>query len=165
MALLTILHLSDLHWTEAKATDMRIVVNALCADLQHLSKNKNIRPDLIVFTGDLVLAGEDSSAFQSARSNFIEPILSATDLPKDSFFIVPGNHDVSRKAVRANAFLEAGALATLSSDESLNQFIDKLDGNDVASMRVIERSTNFYQFVRGEFDCTPIIDEPLLRMF
>ncbi len=112
-----------------------------------------------------MLAGEDSSAFQSAKHNFIEPILTTTKLTKDSFFIVPGNHDISRKAVRANSYVEAGASATLTSDEALNQFIDKLNGNDVASTSVIERSANFYHFVRSEFDHAPIISDPLLRVF
>lgn len=124
-----------------------------------------MRPDLILFSGDLVFSGEDHSSFSSARTRFIDRVLASTGLTRESLFIAPGNHDVSRRAVRSDSFVEAGARATLTSDVLVNEFIDGLVSGDSASGRVIERLDNFYKFVRSEIDVSPVVNDPLLRVF
>jgi predicted MPP superfamily phosphohydrolase len=165
MQSITILHLSDLHWSTAKSTDMKIVIDALCRDIATIARDAERRPDLVLFSGDLVLAGEDFAEFGVAKVNFIDPVLASAKLKLDNFYIVPGNHDISRQVVRSNTFVEAGALAMLTTDVKVNSFIDDLISKNKASTNVIERSNNFYSFVNKTIDVAPIISDPLLRVF
>jgi len=100
MNVITILHLSDLHWSDEKVKDMRIVIAALCDDLRRLRGDERIVPDLAIFSGDFVQAGEKPALFADAHDAFIEPMLEAAGLTAERFFIVPGNHDIARSVVR-----------------------------------------------------------------
>ena len=51
--LITILHLSDFHYSKRKSREQGIVVDALIDDLKGLCIGHR-KPDLILFTGDLV---------------------------------------------------------------------------------------------------------------
>jgi predicted MPP superfamily phosphohydrolase len=95
MTILNILHVSDLHISEEHFHDQEIILKALWKDL---GGQRHPRPDLIFFTGDLIAKGQYSKENISlARAKFIEPLLTATGLPTERLFIVPGNHDVNLK--------------------------------------------------------------------
>ena len=55
-SLLSILHISDFHFAKRKQRDQFVVVDALVKDLEALCIGHR-RPDLVMFTGDLVNAG------------------------------------------------------------------------------------------------------------
>jgi predicted MPP superfamily phosphohydrolase len=98
--LITILHISDFHFTKRKHREQEIVVNALVADLAHLCIGHR-RPDMIVFTGDLVqAAGVDSH--DDAYDFVIGPVVKATGCSDERVFIVPGNHDLSWKSLETS---------------------------------------------------------------
>jgi hypothetical protein len=99
MAEITILHLSDLHYDPKRRVDQGIVLKALWDDLATLCE-EGISPDLIIFSGDLVNKGDDASAYEEAKENFIEPLLKTTGLHSDCLFIVPGNHDVQVSEIK-----------------------------------------------------------------
>lgn len=75
MKTITLMHISDLHYTHSKSTDSGIVLKVLREDLHRLSDEGKLKPDLIVFTGDLVLQGDVASDFQAAADRFISPLL------------------------------------------------------------------------------------------
>lgn len=120
--LITILHLSDFHYSRRKSREQGIIVDALIADLKKLCVGHR-KPDLIVFTGDLVqAAGVDPHA--EAYDFFIEPVSKATGASDDRIFLTPGNHDLSRSAVEANATSHRewrGDLGMAEEMDSLNQ--------------------------------------------
>jgi predicted MPP superfamily phosphohydrolase len=92
--LITILHLSDFHFSQRKAREQEIVVDALVDDLKELCIGHR-KPDLILFTGDLVqAAGIDPH--EKAYDFFIERVSKATGTSDDRIFLTPGNHDLSR---------------------------------------------------------------------
>ncbi|MBU2341242.1 MAG: metallophosphoesterase [Alphaproteobacteria bacterium] len=92
--LITILHISDFHYAQRKAREQGIVVDALIDDLKKLCIGHR-KPDLILFTGDLVqAAGVDPH--DEAYDFFIERISKATGTSDDRIFLTPGNHDLSR---------------------------------------------------------------------
>lgn len=136
MAEITILQLSDLHLDSSNTKDLQMVLNALWKDLK---TSKEI--DFIVFTGDLVMAGDDKDSFREAYSVFIEPLLRKTNVDKDRFFIVPGNHDIQRGAI--DYIIEAGLREMLTSPDRLNSFFDEEVGN---GFKHIERLDNFMSF-------------------
>ena len=99
--LITILHLSDFHYNRRKAREQEIVVDALIDDLKKLCVGHR-KPDLILFTGDLVQeAGVDPH--DEAYDFFIERVSKATGTSDDRIFLTPGNHDLSRKVTEAAA--------------------------------------------------------------
>lgn len=92
--LITILHLSDFHYSQRKSREQGIVVDALIEDLKRLCIGHR-KPDLILFTGDLVqAAGVDPH--EEAYDFFIERVSKATGTSDDRIFLTPGNHDLSR---------------------------------------------------------------------
>lgn len=141
MPSITILHISDLHWTDAKKGDMRIVLDGLAEDIVRVRDQYSIVPDLVMFSGDLVLAGEDRESFKLAEKELFDRVMSAANLNDRRRFIVPGNHDIQRKLVRDNEYVENGLRGTLIDVDKLNRFIDTLSDKSPA----LERMTNFNQ--------------------
>jgi len=99
---LTWLHLSDIHfhprteWRDSASRD------ALLGYLQA----ESLRPDLIFCTGDIAF-GETAQTpleqqYRQARE-FFDKLLAIWELPTDRLFVVPGNHDINRKAVNEDA--------------------------------------------------------------
>jgi predicted MPP superfamily phosphohydrolase len=99
--LITILHISDFHYSQRKAREQSIVVDALMDDLTKLCIGHR-KPDLILFTGDLVQAA-DVDPHDEAYDFFIARVSKATGTSDDRIFLTPGNHDLSRSATEAAA--------------------------------------------------------------
>jgi predicted MPP superfamily phosphohydrolase len=148
-SLLTVLHLSDFHHTRRKFREQEIVVNALVADLETLCIGHR-RPDVIIFTGDLVnAAGSDSHL--EAYDRFIAKIAAVTNCSAERIFIAPGNHDASQDFVtrslvehdrwrgaandmaKVNAMYDANEFADISNEKFANYIeLSKYVGNDGA---------------------------------
>jgi 3',5'-cyclic AMP phosphodiesterase CpdA len=106
---LTILHVSDTQFgknhlfggnglTEADREEDSLFAR-LHQDLGHLAAEDRLRPDLIVVTGDLAEWGLRS---EFARvSGFLAALAEAAEVPRRHVAIVPGNHDVNRRACLA----------------------------------------------------------------
>lgn len=92
--LITILHISDFHYAQGKAREQGIIVDALVDDLKKLCIGHR-KPDVILFTGDLVQAA-GADPHDEAYDFFIERVSKATGTSDDRIFLTPGNHDLSR---------------------------------------------------------------------
>ncbi|HEV2533331.1 metallophosphoesterase [Phenylobacterium sp.] len=161
----TILHLSDFHWSAEKQNDQRIIVDALIADLAKLQRDRSLSPDLIFFTGDLVQSGDNWEEFQSAQTELIDRVLLATGLQKDRLFITPGNHDIRRRVVRSDSFVDVGLTQTLLGVDEVNRFIDGLSSESASNQVALARMEHFDRYVVGGGGATPIRSSPLLRTF
>jgi predicted phosphodiesterase len=117
MSKIKILHLSDLHYDSSKPKDTKIVLDALWKDL-----DKFPAIDFILFSGDLVKAGDKKEDFEKAYQVFIKPLLEKTNLDESSFFIAPGNHDIQMNAI--DRIIDKGLSEELVDRESLNSFLD-----------------------------------------
>lgn len=163
MAKIHILHLSDLHYskTKGKDYDQGQILNALNEDIIALKKEGQ-EIDLIIFSGDLVFSGDDTTDFQAAFDEFIKPLLANAGVNLDRFYIVPGNHDISRKAISDYAYIEEGLKRTLQSTQALNDFIGKhyqADSDQVPFARV----KNYEEFVRNLNK--PVLNTPFVKTF
>ena len=128
--LITILHLSDFHYSQRKSREQGIVVDALLDDLKTLCIGHR-KPDLILFTGDLVqAAGIDPH--DDAYDFFVERVSKATGTSDDRIFLTPGNHDLSRTVTEDAA-------------DELNLWRADLDAPD--EMDALNR-----RFAAGEYD-------------
>lgn len=138
----TILHLSDLHISTKYLADIKIVLNGLFADLDELRKEGH-SIDFICFTGDLIAQGKNASTngnqLELALEHFILPLLDKLDLKSDSFYIVPGNHEVNTDKIEE--YTEIGIKSKLISRDNLNLFYDGQD------YRSLDRISYFDEFV------------------
>jgi 3',5'-cyclic AMP phosphodiesterase CpdA len=69
-------------------------------DLDALAGNHELRPDLMVITGDLAEWGLRSEL--DPVVHFLTALTEAVELPRRHVAIVPGNHDVNRPACAAH---------------------------------------------------------------
>lgn len=97
-SIISILHLSDFHYSDRKAREQQIVIDALLLDLKEICVGYR-RPDLIVFSGDFVQAGGRDSHLD-AYDHFLDKVSKTTSCSDDRIFIAPGNHDLSRDYVK-----------------------------------------------------------------
>lgn len=95
------LHLSDIHLNK-RDVDSRRMRNKLLDYMKELGT----QIDYIFITGDLRYA--PMGEFAADTVDYINKLLSVTNLTVDRLFIVPGNHDIERDAEgRAEAILES----------------------------------------------------------
>lgn len=164
VAELEVLHLSDLHWDSDRRADSLMVVNALVDDLRTSQAKGLFSPDFVVFSGDLVNSGEAFDQFSEAYAALIKPVLKTLSLPDNRFFIVPGNHDISRKTVRDTSYVQVGLKEQLKSVDIVNKFIDGLNMGSAANLPALERTSNYYKFIDGVTHDVHT-SSPLLRTF
>ena len=92
-SLFTLLHISDFHYSKRRQRDQGIVVDALIKDLKSLCIGHR-KPDLIMFTGDLVYAA-GIDGHDEAYDFLIDRVSKATGCSDERIFIAAGNHDLS----------------------------------------------------------------------
>lgn len=143
MAPLTLLHLSDLHWSPGSAADLEIVSEALFEDLERLATD-GVHPDLIIFSGDLALAGDDAEMLAKAWEAFIIPLSERSGVPIERIFVAPGNHDISRQSVRDIPSIESTLQGKLRATGEINKFIDDSSTPSSEAQLALKRVENFY---------------------
>jgi 3',5'-cyclic AMP phosphodiesterase CpdA len=122
MAVITWLHLSDLHFKSGKESEQfnrEIVLEALWRDVGN-QVTKGLKPDFITMTGDVAYHGKEGE-YQSAIERFFDPLRQVTDVPKGRLFVVPGNHDVDWDAI--DPFDAAGMRECLRGRDQTNEFL------------------------------------------
>jgi predicted phosphodiesterase len=142
---LTWLHLSDLHMeTGDKFNRDEVVLKALLDDLKARIDRDGLRPDFIVFTGDVAFHGKAEE--YKLAAGFFDRLLAVTRLSPDRLFVVPGNHDVDWNSIKSTA---PGLADCLSGREKVNQF---LDPRDVSQRRLLFHPLRSYvRFVGDNF--------------
>lgn len=140
---INILHLSDLHYDSSNTIDSEIVLNALWKDLEKVKKEENIEPDIVIFSGDIVKAGDKEKDFEDVEINFITPLLEKVGLDYDFFFICTGNHDLQTSKIKE--IHEIGLDSKLNETPIVNDFLDKIDSN----LEFLDRLQNFNKFKKS----------------
>jgi len=146
---ITWLHLSDLHFksgTEAERFNRRTVLEALWNDIR-TQIHSGLKPDFIIFSGDVAYHGKKSE-FDSAAKDFFDPLLEITSLSKDRLFIVPGNHDIDRKEI--TPAVREGMLAQLDDRDRINQFLSQKQNEE----RIIafKKFSAYAKFIQSYFE-------------
>ncbi|CAN94117.1 putative cAMP phosphodiesterase [Sorangium cellulosum So ce56] len=99
---LRILHISDLHVRGPRETEgwrrRRVLSDPWERNLDDLVKD-GIPIDLVCFTGDVADHGTQEE--YGPATEFVEATLARLHVPKERFFVVPGNHDIHRTTSQA----------------------------------------------------------------
>ena len=94
---LEILHVSDLHISTKDSFGRETVLGAL-VDRVKKDRKKGLQPEIVVVTGDIAKTGKEEE--YALAGTFFNDLLVALELGHERLFVVPGNHDVNRKAYR-----------------------------------------------------------------
>ncbi len=96
MSQLTWLHLSDFHFSgEAHYEDAQR--EAMPSSLALELAKEGLRPDLVFVTGDIAATGKAAEYERAIR--FFQKMSEDLSVPRERWFLVPGNHDVDRGRV------------------------------------------------------------------
>lgn len=135
-SLITILHISDFHFSKRGWREQDIVVTALLEDLKQECIGHR-RPDFIVFSGDLVhAAGVDS--FEEAFDKLIDPVTRAANCSEERVIIVPGNHDVERKYVDDNIDIHNTIIKSSQDNDEYNKLFSENFFHDINNFKFKE---------------------------
>lgn len=96
-----ILHITDLHFKQDHQYQQSTVTNALLLDLEAQIAEYG-KPDLILFTGDLVHSADEEKVYDRLYDVFLEKLLDVTKCGHNRIIFTPGNHDLQRSAVAAS---------------------------------------------------------------
>lgn len=112
---LTWLHISDIHFKQASQWRDNPSRKALLQFLNENFKKGLPKPDLIFCTGDIAFGeiknGSLAQQYGYAK-DFFESLARTCGLARERFFLVPGNHDIDRNAVNADAQQALNAKST-----------------------------------------------------
>jgi predicted MPP superfamily phosphohydrolase len=116
----TLLHLSDLHFRPEWPEQCGLVTRALLADIaEQIQAETNV---YLVFSGDFVHTGGCPDQYAALQAGF-DAELTKIGLPRTRRVCVPGNHDISRDAVKRLRAVHIPSITAIRSEES---FIDAL---------------------------------------
>ena len=101
--MLNIVHISDLHYTEAvtsKKDVSMMAVESIKSQIAQLVAERVIDPNpILVFTGDLVYNGAIKEDFVGLNENLLSPLTKLLGISKSRVFLSPGNHDMDMNAI------------------------------------------------------------------
>jgi Icc-related predicted phosphoesterase/DNA polymerase III delta prime subunit len=155
MSTISWIHISDIHIRSSEEYlenyNSEIVLKALWDDIK---SRKNIdsrldRLDFAIVTGDLAWSGGDERAvdeYDEVLKRVISPLSETAHLDITKLFIVPGNHDVARSKVDAEARKIESRLQDPNRIREL--FVDPSFENDKKA--ILSRLDNYCKFVK---DC------------
>ena len=123
---ISFLHLSDLHFRSEWPEELGKVTQGLFQDLEHqLSRFENVH---LIFSGDFVNAGNNQKSYADLLE-LLDSGMSKIGIGKEKRICVPGNHDISRDALRDKCFLHKGALALTTNERSFNERLSQLSSS------------------------------------
>jgi 3',5'-cyclic AMP phosphodiesterase CpdA len=88
------LHISDFHICARDSWSQDLVLKAMC-DSIYQQRKEGTSVDFILATGDIAFSGKADEYRLAAI--FFDSISTASGVPKERVFCIPGNHDVDRE--------------------------------------------------------------------
>ena len=125
MSVISVLHLSDLHYSKSGISALVKIREALMNDLDALRFDKGVKPDLVVFSGDMLRAGHDIALYQDVYVEFFWPVLEKLGLDSDRLFVVPGNHDINRSEI--DKAIEVGLKSSVKDTSFVNDMFMSIE--------------------------------------
>jgi len=123
MNLVRWLHISDLHFQEGDAYERDSVLRALIDACREDALFES-QPDFVICSGDIAFSGRPEQYLLATA--FFDELLVALKLGRERLFVVPGNHDIDRRAGSA-------LVRTLKSEEESVRFFAEVPIAHVSS--------------------------------
>lgn len=120
----TFLHISDLHYIPDWHEETELVCNKFLEDIK--LQIKNFENVYLVFSGDIVLKGEDENQYSSFMNKFTN-IFDEIGLPLNRRICVPGNHDISQISLKPYLKIQEGALTVINDEKTFNDNLPQLE--------------------------------------
>lgn len=143
-SLITILHISDFHFSKRKQREQSVIVEALVRDLKTQCIGHR-KPDLVFFTGDLVQAA-GTDLHDEAYDFLIDKVSKATGCSDERIFITPGNHDVVQAEVLASSDKHSDWRSLISVQNHTDKFNDLYANGEFDDISKLK----FHQFIELE---------------
>ena len=135
------LHISDFHLRPADKWSQDVALESMCQNIKQ-QHDGGTEFDFVLVTGDIAFSGKIDEYLMA--ENFFNDLQSASGVPVQRIFCVPGNHDVDRSRQKLSF---KGARSELSSQ---NQVDELLAGGDNLDTLLI-RQENFRRFQNSFF--------------
>jgi|GEM_PF-4095162 len=137
----SVLHLSDLHFSNKHAAQSNLIRDAFWNDLNTIIQDYG-KPNAVVFSGDIVNNPDEEDVYLHAIDNFFDPLAEKTGVKTSNFIFCPGNHDVSRGQLKKHSLLINGLRSEANDTTALNsRYIAKELDNFARDV-----STGFFDF-------------------
>lgn len=156
MQALNWLHISDLHFNKTNGWRDNAHREALLDHLQELFKaSPNLKPDMLMCTGDIAFGTKSvdtmSDQYEKAKVFFdqLRAVCGSDDipLPVERVFAVPGNHDVDRGAINADAQRTLTDWAT-NSEKHISLINSRIDAKAPEYIDSMRRLTQYAEFIK-----------------
>lgn len=128
-----ILHLSDLHARGATEWDARPLLHRL-ADAVEALREEGLGPDLVAITGDLAFSGQERE-YELVTRWLQKHLLPAAGLDATALLIVPGNHDVDRRACASTTVASLEAALRGGDQEKIAEVLQDPDQKRILDAR------------------------------
>lgn len=148
-SLLTVLHISDFHFSKRKQREQAIIVDALIKDLTSLCIGHR-KPDVVLFTGDLVQAA-GTDLHDEAYDFLIDRVSKASGVSDERIFIAAGNHDLSLSGLLAFADETKAWRAVLGKPDEMAQLNQLFEAKafDGAIAKKFSHYLDLERYIRG----------------
>ena len=136
-----IFHISDLHIKDSEEDkfDRRVVLDPLIERVKE-DRERGLRPEIVVVTGDVAFQGIESE-YKLAKK-FFSDLLGAMGLPNERLFIVPGNHDVNR-----NKYPKSFGIPVYKTMSDLNKEIEDKDDRSF----LLKGMEDYFTFIEDNY--------------
>lgn len=140
--MLHFIHISDFHIRDNWEEDQGLVISSFISDIKSQVKGLDIKSVYVVFSGDLVLAGDNVKLYDIFMDAFGNS-LDSLGLTKEQRICVPGNHDVSRTWLHTNKLNHNGVLLQSLTEKQFNDYVVS------PSFLLAEKFENYKNFERS----------------
>ncbi|MDL2279916.1 metallophosphoesterase [Desulfovibrio sp. OttesenSCG-928-G11] len=136
------LQVSDIHMRQGDEWSRDVVLRAMVDSIQQ-QRSQRLHLDFILATGDLAFSGNKEEYRLVER--FFDELISASGVPKERIFCVPGNHDVNRNRQK---LCFHGARSTLTSQNAVDAIL-ATNNDDFSTL--IQRLEDYQHFQNRYF--------------
>lgn len=139
--MLSILHISDLHFSAKNDEQTNFIRRAFFKDLSTTLTTYG-RPGALVFSGDIAHDPDEADVYVKLIDHFIYPLERATGVPASRMVFCPGNHDVSLSKLRDLSLLREGLFKVAHDPNAVSSLYSQSKIDDYAH----SVSRGFFEF-------------------
>jgi len=162
MSSLVFLHLSDIHFQRNAGSTydpQAGLRNELELDIKNFTAATFKHVNGILITGDVAYSGHPDE-YAYART-WIEKIVQILKLiPGEDVFVIPGNHDIQRDAVRKSATIQGYHATLRETGKDPNVALVEYLQKDDEAKRIIFKPLQNYNDFAAKYQCNISADEP-----